>query len=123
MPKKKVARRKPETLPARFEPRFWGDCDGRSLVAREIRQRYNELRTDTGCDSAQKDLLVQRAVFISVQLETMEVDAMKGRDFDVGRYTQAVNTLLGLLRTLGLEKYAKPVGNLQDYVKQRGNGR
>jgi len=53
----------------------------------------------------------------------MEVDAMSGREFDLGRYTQSVNSLLGLLRTLGLEKYAKPVANLQDYVKRQGNGR
>jgi len=109
-------------LPTTFEPRFWAGVDGRLAICKEIRRRYHDLKADTGCDSYQKDLLVQRAIFVALQLESAEVNAMEGKEFDLGRYTQAVNSLLGLLRALGLERKMKEVVNLREYVNARGNG-
>jgi hypothetical protein len=107
------------TLPGRFVPRFWDEADGRQMMVKEIKRRYEQLREDVGAASYQKDLLAQRAIFISVQLETMEANAVEGKAFDAGRYTQMVNTLLGLLKALGLERYIKHAADLRTYLKER----
>jgi hypothetical protein len=109
--------RKRGTVPARFEPRFWEGADGRCANVKEINRRYERLRQDAGADSCQKELLCQRAVFISLQLETAERVATEGGKFDAGVYTQMTNSLMGLLRALGLERKVKAVG-LRAYVNQ-----
>jgi hypothetical protein len=91
-------------------PKFWEEQDGRYAVAREIRSRVQRLREDAGADSFQKDVLCQRAVFIALQLESMEIAAVESGKFDPGSYTQMVNCLVGLLRSLGLERKAKTIG-------------
>jgi hypothetical protein len=114
------AAKTPATVPERFVPRFWEDADGRQLAVREIKRRYEQLRTDVGAESYQKDLLCQRATFVAIQLETMEAAAVQGEAFNPGVYTQMVNALLGLLKALGLERHAKQVVSLQTYVQERG---
>lgn len=107
------------TLPERFIPQFWDEADGRCAVIKEIRNRYKVLKQDTQADSYQKDMLCQRIIFISVQLETMERLAAEKGEFNAGVYTQMVNTLVGLLKSLGLERRAKKTVNLQAYVEGR----
>lgn len=115
----KAKERKAKTrskLPEKFEPKFWRDCDKRQIVLKEIRQRIERLEEDAGADSYQKQLLVQRAVFLSVQLETWELNAAEGQEFDAGVYTQAANALSGLLSKLGLDKQMAKVEDLATYV-------
>jgi hypothetical protein len=103
-----------------FTPRFWETEDSRYAVVREIRHRVQTLADDTGADSFQKRLLCQRAIFLSLQLETAEVEAIRGGVIDLGAYTQGVNCLVGLLRSLGLERRIKDVGTLRDYLGAAG---
>jgi hypothetical protein len=42
--------------------------------------------------------------------------AEKG-NFNAGTYTQMVNALIGLLKSLGLERKVKKVESLQTYIK------
>lgn len=107
------------TLPNRFEPRFWESADGRCGVIKELRRRYDELLADAGADSIQKRILCQRAIFLTVQIETMEITAAEQGDFDAGVYTQAVNALSGLLSKLGLHKRAAETPTLDAYVGGR----
>ena len=107
------------TLPDRFVPQFWDEADGRISVVKEIRNRYRMLKQDVQADSYQKDLLCQRVTFISIQLETMELVATETGKFNAGVYTQMVNSLMGLLKSLGLERKAKKVASLQTYIKER----
>lgn len=116
MAKTRQERKAEVSIPDRFVPQFWDGIDGRCSIVKEIRTRYDAMKTDAGADSCQKDLLVQRAVFISVQLETMECMAAENGKFDPGVYTQMTNTLMGILKTLGLEKRIKEVTNLRAYV-------
>jgi len=110
-------RTRPPAVSAKFVPRFWEELDNRYAVAKEVGRRIQALREDTGADrSTQRDMLAQRAVFISVMLETMEVDAVETGHLDTGSYVQAVNSLQGLLKTLGMDKKAVPVMDLQTYV-------
>lgn len=107
------------SLPTTYVPTFLEDLDGRSSLAIEMRKRYLALKADSGADSVQKDLLVRRAIFMSTRLESMESDALEGKGLDAGCYTQAVNSLLGLLKALGLERKVKTTENLQDYIAER----
>jgi len=116
---KKQDRKKP-ALPSRFEPQFWAEADGRLAVTQEIKRRIKRLKEDSGADSYQKNLLCEKAVFLAIVLETMERNAAEGtEELDFGRYTQGLNALVGLLRTLGLERRIKEVVNLSDYKKQK----
>src|SRR6187402_3794460 len=82
------------TLSKEFKPFFWQDTDSRLSVVRVIRKRIERLMTEAGGhESYQKELLVQRAVFIAVLLETQETNAAEGNPFDIGAYVKAVNTL------------------------------
>jgi len=105
------------TIPTRFEPRFWEMADGRCAVIKELRRRYAELIADTGADSFQKRLLCQRAIFLAVQIETMEIEAAEEGIFEAGVYTQAVNALSGLLSKLGLNKHHPRTATLDAYVE------
>jgi len=112
--------KRPATVPSEFVPQFWEEADKRQAVVKEIRRRYELLKEHASADSCQRDLLVQRAVFIAVQLETMEINAAQTGAIDPGVYTQMTNTLLGLLKTLGLDRKLKQVVNLDEYVKGKG---
>jgi len=110
------------TLPDRFEPRFWEEL-GEYLPARRVLlERYERLCEDAGVDSIQKELIAQRAVFLSVRLETMEVVALRTGKINGGQYTQAVNSLVGLLRSLGLERHIYEGGGVEAYLKQKERG-
>lgn len=111
--------RKEIALPNRFRPQFWDEQDGRSVVVKEIRNRVAQLEQDCGADSYQKQLLCQHAVFIALQLETAQIDAVHGKPFNAGVYTQMVNCLSGLLAKLGLEKAIPKAIDLKAYVKHK----
>src|SRR5687767_8763120 len=84
-----------------FTPRFWEHCDLRLAVVRSMCARYEALRESCGGDeSPQRDLLVRRIAFLSIQIETAEVNAMEGKPFDAGSYVQCLNSFLGFLKSV-----------------------
>ena len=106
------------TIPTRFVPRFWADADRRVSIIRAIEDRVERMKADTGADSYQKIVLAERAVFLLTILETQERDAIEGtRPLDAGGYVQAVNSLIGIFRALGLERHVKQVGGLTEYME------
>ena len=114
-------KKKSRMLPGEFEPRFWDDVDGRLGIKKQVRQRFEQLKRDSGAKSIQKQQLCQRAAFISIQLETIECIAAEGGEFDHGGYIQAVNALSGLLSKLGLERQAKEKArDLESYLRENG---
>lgn len=112
---KKLRNPRGDVLPRKWSPRFWEDIDGRHPLPREIKRRVRVLCQDTGADSEQKRLIAERAVFLSLQLETAEISAVRDGRLDPGTYAQAVNSLLGCLKALGLERKAKRIG-IREYV-------
>jgi hypothetical protein len=106
-------------LPVKFQPRFLDDADGRSHAIRELRTRLERLKTDANITSYQKEILAERAVFLVAVLETQEANATNKGTLDSGSYTQSLNCLLGLLKSLGLDKKCKQVHSLQQYVKSK----
>ncbi|MGD0766824.1 MAG: hypothetical protein ABSB42_01230 [Tepidisphaeraceae bacterium] len=111
---------KHKTLPTRFTPRFWQDADRRVALVRAIEDRVRRMKDDTGSESYAKEILCERAIFIVSLLETSERDAIEGiRALDVGSYVQSCNALLGILKSLGLERQVKKLGSLAAYVEER----
>ena len=108
------------SLSTRFEPEFWGDLDQRLNISKAIRERYETLIKETGANSLAKRLLVQRAVFLSIRIETMETTAASTGEFNQSVYTFAVNALSGLLTKLGLDVDEGEVLTLKDYVATKG---
>lgn len=110
--------RKAIALPASFVPKFWDEADRRSAIVKEIVRRIERIERDTGANSIQKRLLCQRVVFMQLQLETQEREALESGKLDLGVYTQGVNCLIGLLKAVGLEKHVKDVSELRTYLEQ-----
>ena len=109
----------PATLPPRWEPRLIESADNRQKVIKLIRRRLERLKEEAGCDSYQKEMLAEQAIFISIQLETAKVNALEGKAFDAGCFTQMVNCLSGLLTKLGLDKQAAQVESLQSILAEK----
>ena len=116
--------RQAATLPGRFEPKFIETTDQRNRAVRLIRQRLERLKEEANCDSFQKEMLAEQAIFIAVQLETMKVNALEGLGFNPGSFTQMVNCLTGILGKIGLERHIETInGDLTTYLaRQRAGG-
>ena len=117
--KKSTNSRKVVSVPGRFQPRFWTDADQRIATVRAIKKRYEILKEHTQADSIQRDLLCQRAAFLACIVEKFEVECAEGEGLDLGVYTQAVNSLQGLLKTLGLTRQIKNVTDLKSYLEDK----
>lgn len=114
----KTKKKKPK-LPIEFEPHLLRDADNRFGIIKEIKRRYRLLVEDAGADSFQKEILCERAVFLAVRLESIERIAAETGEFEPGVYAAMTNTLMGLLKALGLEKQFKKAVDLKSYVKDR----
>ncbi|MCA1775209.1 MAG: hypothetical protein LC676_06260 [Loktanella sp.] len=64
--------------------------------------------------------LVERALWLEHWLAVQEEALASGQyeTFDAGKWTQACNALMGILKTLGIERRAKDVTDLQAYIRQ-----
>jgi hypothetical protein len=94
--------------------------DGRTTLARAVNSRLQQLVTDCGGDRSYMIFsLCKRTVWMEALVEKQEAAAARGEEIDTGRYTQSVNALQGLLRTLGLERRAKPAEDLHEYMRRK----
>ena len=113
---------KSQPVSAKFANGWLDGLDGRLGLARELRQRFETLTNDLGgSDSlsyAQRSLC-ERALWLEYWLATQEKDLANGGEFDVGKWTQATNSLQGIFAKLGLKRVPKDVPDLQDWIKQR----
>ena len=108
----------PAKVPKTFTPLFWDDIDKRQAVAKRIQNRYDELVIDAGIDSVQQNMLARRAVFLELQIQTQELNAIQGEPVDFGSLTQMVNCLSGLLTKLGIPKSESYTVDLSEYVNK-----
>ena len=113
---------KPTALPDRYQRLFAWDLDRRCSAVREVAADLTELWQDLGGVehlSAQKRWLCERVVFIRRRVLAYESDVMAGREasMDAGTYSNHANVLQGYLRTLGLERSARPVKRLHEHIQ------
>lgn len=113
------ARRPPE----QFKAGWLDGLDGRTNLAVELRARYRELTNDLGgadrLSYAQRSL-AERALWLEYWLAEQERELARGGEFDVGKWTQAFNSLQGVFAKLGLERKPREVPSLHEYLQTRG---
>lgn len=113
--------KKPE-IPSKYTNDWLEKLDGRTRVAQVVQQRFQALTADLGgLDSLsyQRISLCRRALYLEALIEQQEAALARGEDVDHGRLTNTTNTLMGLYKTLGLDRQARDVPDLHTYLKQR----
>ncbi len=94
------------------------------MLTVDMRHRWHQITDDLGGEAtlsyAQRSL-VERALWLEHWLAVQERALADGDygAFDAGRWTQACNALQGILKTLGIERRAKEVTDLQTYLRQK----
>lgn len=107
------------TLPDNYRADWLTRLDKRTRVAKAVMARIVELESDAGGAetlSAARRSLIRHAAWLDAIVDSHELRLAAGEPVDVGGYTQALNSLLGLFRLLGLERKAKPVRSLRDVM-------
>ena len=86
------------------------EVDGRTLEARRYREICSNLRDDIGVEpSTAQWLLIQRAAGLSVQIENIETIITSGEAIDTHEYSKLINTVVVVLKTLGLRREARDI--------------
>lgn len=105
-------------LPDNYSHDWLERLDGRTRLAQSVRARYDALTNDLGGHASlsyQRKSLAKRALWQEAVIESMEAELARGKDVDLGKLTQSVNSLQGLYKTLGLNRVAREV-SLSDYI-------
>jgi hypothetical protein len=108
------------TVPPQFSPGWLDKLDSRTAIARVMRERYAEVCNDLGGVgglSYMQRSLVERGLWLEYWLASQERELADGRPFDVGKWVQAANSLQGIYSRLGLERRAREVPHLHDYIQ------
>ncbi len=99
-------------LPTKFRSGFLSSLDNRTGLAKALRACYDAVVADLGGPgslSRVRESLVQRFVWLDATLQTIEHEMAAGtidRAEALGRWIQAVNSLSGLAKVLGVNKTA-----------------
>jgi hypothetical protein len=107
------------SIPDKYSPDFAERLDKRTSIAKAICCRIETIETDMGGAemlSYARRSLVRRVVWLEAIIEHTEQQLAAGKGIDLGGHTQAINSLLGLYRLLGLERRARRVERLRDVM-------
>jgi hypothetical protein len=107
------------TLPDSYGADWLTKLDKRTKIARAVLARIGELESDAGGAeslSAARRSLIRHAAWLDAIVESYEMKLAGGEQIDVGGHTQALNSLLGLFRLLGLERKAKRGPTLREVM-------
>ena len=115
---------KQQAIPPKFAPGYLDRLDGRTAIAVDMRARWAAMTADLGGEASlsySQRSLCERALWLEHWLAVQEQALAAGEyeAFDAGRWTQACNALQGILKTLGIERRAKDVTSLSDYIAQK----
>lgn len=109
-------------LPPRYSSDWLHRIDGRTKLAQAARMRLDDLHSNLGGRDAlsyQERSLCKRIVWLEAQIEQREAALARGEEIDEGRHTQSVNALVGLLKTIGLQRRQRDVPTLSEYLANR----
>ncbi|MCV2881704.1 hypothetical protein [Actibacterium sp. XHP0104] len=112
-------------VPETYEAGYIDRLDRRYRHSAEMQARYREYTDDLGGASAlsyAERSLVERALWLEFWLADQERQLAEGdlKDFDVGKWVQATNSLQGIFTRLGLHRRQKDVTDITDFLAQRG---
>ena len=117
---------KSESLPAKFRAGFLAELDGRTELSRALRANYDAIVADIGGPGEVghiKASLIERFCWLEAILQTLEHDLASGaidKSDAVGKWIQAVNSLSGLAKVLGVERKAQSRPWLAAEVTNKG---
>jgi len=104
---------KAQEVPAKFKAGFLATLDERTALAKSLRANYASIVADVGGRDDVghvKNALVERFVWLEAILSTIESEMAAGtidKGEALGRWIQAVNSLAGLAKVLGVERKAR----------------
>lgn len=107
------------TLPDSYSANWLQKLDKRTKVAKAVLYRIGELESDAGGPealSASRRSLIRHAAWLDALVNSHELRLASGQEIDAGAYTQALNSLIGIYRLLGLERRQRPVRSLRDVM-------
>jgi hypothetical protein len=111
--------------PKRFEKNFLSKMDGRTEIFQQLKTAYDELTSDLGSAenlSHVKLCLCERFIWLEFVLQQLEMKMAtnpKESGELISKWIQACNSIVGIGKTLGLERKARQITNLKDYIKER----
>ena len=111
---------KPSTLPRKYRPGFLGELDRRTRLPKALRADIVALVADLGGLeelSYQQRAIVEEVVWVRARLNQLKSQAIATGKFDDRGYVPLINSLIGLLRTLGIERKAKRVMGLHELLR------
>jgi hypothetical protein len=114
----------PTELPDRYERLFAWRLDRRCVAVREIAGDLTDLWSDLGGVehlSSQKRWLCERIVFMRRQMLAYETAVLAGTEtpMTAGEYSNFANVAQGHLKTLGIERRARPTQGLHEYMASK----
>lgn len=106
----------------RYERGWLDSLDSRTALARDLRSRYDAIVSDLGglgSLSYMQRSLIERGLWLERFLVLQEQRLAEHGDdtFEASRWIQAVNSLQGIYSRLGLERRAKQVPALGEYLR------
>jgi hypothetical protein len=118
--------------PKKRRPRSIAEMDRRTLEKLDRRsvefKRYEDIRaalvSDRGGEAAVSTAEAQiadKAAFIAMTLEGMQIASLAGEDIDLQRYGELTDRLRRNLESIGLERKAKDVTPLSEYLRAKRN--
>lgn len=116
-------------VPEKYESGFLQKLDGRTESCRLLRNAYDEVISDLGGVEGLSHVqvcLAERFVFLEFILRTLEqriVESPKKSEAMLSRWIQGLNSIVGLAKTIGLQRRAKKIPSLQKYLKDKKDER
>ena len=104
---------KAQGVPATFKAGFLATLDERTALAKSLRASYERIVADVGGRDEVghvKNALVERFVWLEAILQTIESEMASGKidkGEALGRWIQAVNSLAGLAKVLGVDRKSR----------------
>jgi hypothetical protein len=96
--------------------------DGRTLLARRYQDLVANLTADAGGDAGMSEArrqLIRRFAALAVLAESTEARLALGEPIDLSEYCSISSTLVRLASRLGLNRAAKLVPQLRDYIEAK----
>jgi hypothetical protein len=94
--------------------------DRRGPVARRFRDLVHQVTSDLGGAqelTENQRQIVRRIASMSVWCESQEADMAAGLEVDMGKFTTVSNSLRRLCESIGLDRKAKPVQSVSDWIR------
>src|SRR5215475_14803553 len=110
------------TRPAKTKLTSLADLDGRTVAARLAKDTISAIEADLGGAeniTTAKRQIIESAAVTSAMVADMGSRWLAGEQIDLALFTTLCNSQRRLLETVGLERRAKPVENLQEYLRRK----